>query len=289
MIEEIRFLISLEAANVLGVNVSSIKRWTDAGKLECIQTAGGHRKFLMSHLVQFIEKHEKNASHANVFPIECEADVDISYHVLKGDFEYLIEYVQERALISDRTSTLKVMNALFLAQYPLHMIYDKLIAPVLQRIGTLWMNEKISVIEEHIAAQTIRESISRLQGIIRLPEEKKGRAIFVNLSSELHDIGLKMAENILEMRGFETYFSGQMTPFIKIEQLFDKIRPDRLYISSTYVSDRDETQDEINSLCAICQKYKTGVFVGGRGWDILNYDHPVVIKRLYHFSEMHDS
>lgn len=289
MVEEIRFLNSLEAANVLGVNVSSIKRWTDAGKLECIQTAGGHRKFLMSHLVQFIEQHEKNASRANVFPIEKEADVEISYHVLKGDFDYLINYVLEQARKSDRTSTLKVMNALFLGKYPLHIIYDQLVTPVLQKIGTLWMNDQISVIEEHIAAQTLRESISRLQGIIRLPEPTHQKAIFLNLSSELHDIGLKMAENILEMRGFETYFSGQMTPFIKIDQLFNKINPDRLYISSTYVFNRDVTQDEVNHLLEICQKFNTKVFIGGRGWDSLSYEHPVVVKRLYNFTEMHES
>lgn len=289
MVEELRFLNSIEAAKVLGVNVSSIKRWTDAGKLECIQTAGGHRKFLMSHLVGFIGQNEKNTTKANVFPIENEADVDISYHVLKGDFEYLIGYVLNKACGSDRTATLKVLNALYLGHYPLYIVYDKLVTPVLQQIGTLWMNGEISIIEEHIAAQTMRESISRLQGIVRLPDVKKGRALFMNLSSELHDIGLKMAENVLEMRGFETYYSGQMTPFIKMDQLFEKVSPDRMYISSTYVFNQDATQDEVNQLFKICQNFDTHVYVGGRGWDALDYDHPVVVKRLYDFFEVHQS
>ena len=52
-------LNSEEAARLLGVNVSSIKRWTDEGKLSCIRTAGGHRKFQMSHLADFLKKFNK--------------------------------------------------------------------------------------------------------------------------------------------------------------------------------------------------------------------------------------
>lgn len=288
MAEEINFLNSIEAAKVLGVNVSSIKRWTDSGKLECIQTAGGHRKFLMTHLVKFIEQHNKQASKAHVFPIENEQDLEISFHVLKGDFEFLINYVFSKARYSDRPAVLKVLSGLYLGQYPLHYIYDKLVTPVLQQIGTLWMNDKLSIIEEHISAQTIREAISRLQGIIKIPEKRTGTALFINLSSELHDIGLKMTENIMEVRGFNTHYSGQMTPLINIEQLFANIRPDRLYIASTYVFNRDTTQEEVDQLFTICRKFNTRVYVGGRGWDVLNYDEDVVEKRMYTFEEVNE-
>ncbi len=62
MDQNISYLNSEEAARILGVNVSSIKRWTDNGKLECIQTDGGHRKFQLSHLSKFLEKHKKQNS-----------------------------------------------------------------------------------------------------------------------------------------------------------------------------------------------------------------------------------
>ena len=62
MESNVNYLNSEEAAKVLGVNVSSIKRWTDEGKLECIRTVGGHRKFLMNHLANFAEKNKKKSS-----------------------------------------------------------------------------------------------------------------------------------------------------------------------------------------------------------------------------------
>ena len=289
MAEEINFLNSVEAAKVLGVNVSSIKRWTDSGKLECIQSAGGHRKFLMNHLIRFIEANDTSTKKAHIFPIETEEDLEISFFILRGDFDFLTSYVLGKARAADRSAVLKAISGLYLGHYPLHTIYDELITPVLKQIGTLWMNDELTIVEEHIAAQTIREAISRLQGIIKIPDRKNGTAIFMNLSSELHDIGLKMSENILEVRGFKTYYSGQMTPFVKMEQIFNKIRPDRVYISSTYVFNRDSTQEEVNQLFTICKKFNTDVYVGGRGWDVLDYDHEVVVKRLYSFEETFES
>ena len=35
---------SNQVAELIGVNVSTIKRWTDTGKLNCIKSAGGHQK-----------------------------------------------------------------------------------------------------------------------------------------------------------------------------------------------------------------------------------------------------
>ena len=38
MKEEIQYFNSHDAAKILGVNVSTVKRWTDEGKLECIKS-----------------------------------------------------------------------------------------------------------------------------------------------------------------------------------------------------------------------------------------------------------
>jgi excisionase family DNA binding protein len=283
----VNFLNSEEAAKVLGVNVSTIKRWTDEGKLECIQTAGGHRKFLMNHLSEFLDKNKKKAKKVNVFTIESHTDLDISYRILKGDFEFLIQHVYTKALITDRYAIQKVLNGLYLGRYPLYEIYDKLITPVLHHIGYLWMEESISIIEEHLASQTIRDAVNRLQGIIHVPEHNGDKALCISLSNDLHDIALKMVQHILEVRGFKTYFSGQLTPILKIENVFEKFHPQRLYISCSIVSDREVTQTEVNELFSICNNFETQIYIGGRGWDQLDYAHPNVVKRLYTFEEVY--
>ena len=286
MSSEIHFLNSEEAARVLGVNVSSIKRWTDEGKLECIRTIGGHRKFQLDHLGSFLDKNKKKASKLNVFTVESSLDLELNYQILKGNFEYLRSYIITQAIKSNRVNVQKVLTALYLSQYALYQIYDNLLTPVLHEIGNRWRKNKLSIIEEHIAAQIIRDAIIRLQGIITLPSKKIGSALCLNLSSELHDISLKMVQNILELRGFKTYYSGQKTPYFDLEQMLTKLHLDRLYIASTMIMDIDENQEEINVLYNLCENNSIGIFVGGTGFDKLDYSHPSVVRRLNSFEEV---
>jgi len=284
-----KVLNSEEAARILGVNVSSVKRWTDEGKLECIRTIGGHRKFQMQHLTSFVQRNKKHMSKINIFTIENAEDLEINYYIVKGDFEYLTAYLIEKAIFGKRDEVQNVLTGLHLSQYPLYQIYDRLVTPVLHQIGFRWTEHDLTITEEHIASQIIRDGIIRLQGIVRVPREKIGQALCLNLSSELHDIALKMVQNILELRGFQTYFTGQKTPYLDLEQILLKIRPDRLYISSTYNEDERLAQLEIEKIFELCVKAKTEVFIGGRAFDHIKFDSQTMPVRLLTFKDVYES
>lgn len=281
-----KYFNSEEAAKILGVNVSTIKRWTDEGKLDCIKTAGGHRKFLMEHLAAFLDRNKKKTEKVNLFPVENEADLKISHHILKGDFSYLIDYTLKKALSSDIEKIQQVLNGLYLGQYPLHEVYDHLITPVLQRIGQMWVNSKISIAEEHIAAQIILDAIIRLQGIIRLPRKKTGKTLCLNFSNEFHSIALKMVEHILELRGFKVYYTGQNTPLMNIENVFEQIHPNRVYVSGTVVENKEQLEQEFREIGNLCSTHNAKLFVGGQAFDLISIDHPSVVRRLMTFQDV---
>jgi MerR family transcriptional regulator, light-induced transcriptional regulator len=283
----IKYFNSEDAAKILGVNVSTIKRWTEGGMLECIKTAGGHRKFLMSHLASFVEKNKKKNSKVNLFTLESEQDIEISYRILKGDFQYLNKYVLEQALACNREQIQQVLNGLYLGQFSLHQIYDLIVTPVLHQIGYLWEESKLSVLQEHLASQAIRDCITRLQGIIRIPEHNNGKVLCLTPSKELHDIPLKMVDHILEARGFTILYSGQLTPIDRIEEVFDVHKPKRLYISSTNLNNREQLQNEVDQLCEIARSRNCDVYVGGRSFDVINFNHPAIKRRLYTFEEVY--
>lgn len=283
---KVQYFNSQEAARILGVNVSSIKRWTEEGRLECVKTAGGHRKFFLEHLANFLEQYKKKTTRINLFPLEDTTDLEISFHILKGNFDFLSEYLVSESLNSNRERVQQVLNGLYLGQYPLYKIYDHLVTPAMARIGALFQQDKITIIEEHFATQTIRDSVIRLQGIIRIPREKTGTAICLNLSTELHDLALKMIDHLLEVRGFRVLFSGQITPVLNFEQIFSKYNPIRVYISSSMVSDIFASQAELDYISKLCQKYQTELYVGGRGLEKLKLTIPGVGRQLYTFQEI---
>lgn len=269
---------------ILGVNVSTVKRWTDEGKLRCLASAGGHRRFLMSHLAEFLETHNTKTSRINIFPIDSELDLQIAHRIIKRDYAFLIEYLLPQAFECRRDHIQHVLNGLYLAQIPLHEIYDHLVTPVLHRIGTLWAEGAIAVSKEHLATQSIKDAVIRLQGLLQLPSEKKGRVLCLNLSGELHDMALKMVDHLLEVRGFTVLYTGQVTPMVDLESVFEHFRPDRVYVSSTIVTDINISQPELDRCAHLCQQFSAQLFVGGSGFDCLRA--PEGTKRLYTFHDV---
>ena len=284
----VQYFNSQEAAKILGVNVSTIKRWTDGGKLGCIKSAGGHRKFLMEHLATFLETNKKKTEKVNLFPIETETDLRISNHILKGNFNYLNELVLNQALSCNIERVQQVLNGLYLGQYHLFQIYDKLVTPVLHKIGQMWFEDKISITEEHISSQLILDAIIRLQGIIRLPRKKVRKALCMNFSNEFHSIALKMVEHILELREYKVYYSGQNTPLIKLQNVFENFHPDRVYVSGTIVDHPDMLQEEFDEICRLSNEFKAKVYVGGRAFDTVKLNHPAVVRRLMTFEDVNN-
>ena len=56
-----KYLNSKEVSGILGINISTLKRWTDSGKLGCEKTAGGHRKFTMQHIRDYYKMHSNSS------------------------------------------------------------------------------------------------------------------------------------------------------------------------------------------------------------------------------------
>jgi excisionase family DNA binding protein len=284
-----KYLNSDAAARMLGVNVSTIKRWTDSGKLECIRSAGGHRKFLMGHLADFAASQEKGGGHINILPLGTPEERETAYQIQRGAYELLIPRVEQLALRGAYGQIHDILSELYLARHPLYAIYDELVTPILHRIGELWAEGTINVTEEHVASQGIRDSLVRLQDIVPAPGEMNEIALCMNLSVELHDIAIKMVQHILEERGFQVLFSGQGTPAERMEEVLCTYQLRRIYISSTVIRDKHAMQQDLDRILQMCWHLRTRVFVGGAGFDHLETSVPFVERRLRTFREVAES
>ncbi len=52
--QESRWLTLSAAADYLGVHFTTLRRWTDAGKVPCIRTPGGRRRYRLTELTAFL-------------------------------------------------------------------------------------------------------------------------------------------------------------------------------------------------------------------------------------------
>ena len=55
------WLSSTEASERLGVHLTTLRRWADAGSIPCFRTPGGHRRFRVSDLEAWVEGRQSTA------------------------------------------------------------------------------------------------------------------------------------------------------------------------------------------------------------------------------------
>ena len=48
-----KYLNTKQVGNLFDVNESTVRRWATSGKIECISSAGGHRKFSYQNVMNF--------------------------------------------------------------------------------------------------------------------------------------------------------------------------------------------------------------------------------------------
>jgi MerR family transcriptional regulator, light-induced transcriptional regulator len=280
---------SADVAKILGVNVATVKRWTDTGKLDCVKTAGGHRKFLLRHLAAFAMGHEKYSERLSLLPLDNQLNLELSHQILRADYDQLIPYVLDRAISCDQSAVKTVLNGLVMVNQNLASIYDDLLTPILHTIGEMWMDGRLSVSQEHLASQTIRDGIIQLQDVVVKPEKTQTKAFVLTLSEELHDIPAKMVQHLLEQRGFQVLFSGQKTPVGDTESVFKSFKPERVYLSSIYNENAPAAQAEFRELQDLCEKYDATLYVGGSGVAQLGLDDTHECIHLNTFTDVQAS
>jgi putative resolvase len=99
-----------EAAKILGVHVSSLRRWENEGKLKAIRTPGGQRRFILSEV-------EKVAGIPRAIRTVCYGRV--STHSQQDDLQRQLEHLRQRypeaEVISEIGSGLNFRRKKFLA------------------------------------------------------------------------------------------------------------------------------------------------------------------------------
>jgi putative resolvase len=112
-----------EAAKILGVHVSSLRRWENEGKLKAIRTPGGQRRFI-------IEEVEKIAGMPRTIRTVCYGRVSTPGHQddLQRQLEHLRTRYSEAEVISEVGSGLNFKRKKFLS------ILERIIDGDIQRL-----------------------------------------------------------------------------------------------------------------------------------------------------------
>ncbi|MGC2563331.1 MAG: cobalamin B12-binding domain-containing protein [Nitrososphaeraceae archaeon] len=145
--------------------------------------------------------------------------------------------------------------------------YDKLLKPVMYRIGDLWEQQKLDVDTENASTNTaislIKVINERITARIRMSGiSSQNKTVICTPDGELHGLACNMIESLLLSKGFKVYNISTSIPTEYIMDFMRDLQPDIIFISITLAENIKPAERLIQK---IHQKYnnRLPVVVGG--------------------------
>jgi len=138
----------------------------------------------------------------------------------------------ESLVHGDRLTCLEIAAGLVESGTPYHVLYTHLFQRSLYAIGALWEANRISVAVEHLATAVTESVMASLYPRLLAIQNPKGkRAVISCTVNEYHQIGARMAADMLESCGWDAWFLGANTPKQDLLSLLQEKQPDLLGLS----------------------------------------------------------
>jgi methanogenic corrinoid protein MtbC1 len=112
-------------------------------------------------------------------------------------------------------------------------IYFGIFEKALKEVGNLWEAGKIDIWQEHFISEVTMDSMREIKAREKRKKHRACSVIGVTAGPELHNIGLKMVLDMLEMEGWNTVYLGSNVPVQSLVKAVATEKPDLVAISVT--------------------------------------------------------
>jgi MerR family transcriptional regulator, light-induced transcriptional regulator len=252
-----------DVADMLQVDKTTVKRWTDEGKLKCFRTPGGHRKFRAEDLNQFMSDFNYNISATTFFPAVASDEAIMRGMIARKEFNVLDSVCFSAAIKGNKNDVLKLFSETYKNGMSLPLMFDKILRPTVQKISTLHISGKLLPPEKQLAMNSLANAIVLLSDIIVKPSFNGKTVICAMVENDPDDLELKALAVLLESGGFEVLNLGVGTSADSIAQLARNKRPHFVFLIASSVHNEDTLADEHKKVQSELQLYGGKLIVGG--------------------------
>ena len=152
----------------------------------------------------------------------------------------------------------------FVGQSTIEKFYEKIMNPVMAKIGDMWSVGKLSIATEHVASNVAQSLVKIISDNHKKNKLDKGKVIITTPVGEDHCIACNVLESLLLSKGFTIFNLSPSTPAESLIQFIKTVRPTAILISITL-------EDNIKSGQRLAKKIhdthkKLPIFVGGQAF-----------------------
>lgn len=137
--------------------------------------------------------------------------------------------------------------------------FDKILRPVMHKIGDDWATNKISIATEHVASNVAQTLVKIIMDEVTGNTSKKKILLCVPVGEE-HHLGCDVLETYLSIKGFKVYNMGTSIPTESILSFIENNKPDIILVSITLEDNISAGQRLVKK---IKEQYDIPILVGG--------------------------
>lgn len=143
-------------------------------------------------------------------------------------------------------------------------VYMHIFQPALYEIGRLWEQKQITIAQEHYCTAITQSIMAQLYPAM-FSGGRGGRSILsMSVGGDLHEIGVRMVSDFLEMDGWDTLHVGANTPTDAVIATLRERRPDVLAVSATLIGHVAQVAALVSEVRRDPSLASTKILVGGQ-------------------------
>jgi methanogenic corrinoid protein MtbC1 len=177
--------------------------------------------------------------------------------------ELAVEYLQ-LLLRADRGAAARLILRAMEEGVPLQDIYLQVFQRVQHEVGRLWQIGRLNVAQEHYCTAATQSIMSELYSRVFSSAQRGKRVLLAaSIGGELHELGVRMVSDLLELRGWDTRYLGANVPLQGLLQAAAESGAEMLAVSATMVVHLRAVLQLIRSLREHADLAKVKILVGG--------------------------
>ena len=276
-----KYLNTKQVGNLFDVNESTVRRWATSGKIECISSAGGHRKFSYQNVMNF----------ANTQGLKINSS-EIPYNVNR---KTVISDSVNHVFKNDAKSLELIFVQLFLDGTPLTDLMDNYVEKILVEIQNKLDRREVSIAEEHIARKIVSKALNNFKLTVSdSSSENKENILCLNLENDIPDLPIDIIQILLENKNYNVHNCGANTSIKDIKKLLSTKKYKAIFIylcdrqccTATVKDNLKKTNQDLNDISVLAKKYNIELYLGGPSFKNIDKD---VLRSYKTFSKYSES
>lgn len=255
-------LSTVQAAEILRVHPSTVKRWVDDGIIPASKTPGGHRKIVLLDLIRLVQ--EKQLPGPPLDSAILERYLSKSSPTPSNMDE--LRAGLESALNSHQPSEVqKILLKSHQSGLSIEPIGDELIFPVMEAVGRSWRMGQTDIAQEHLFTSQIHAGLIELRNRL-LPQAGSHLPMAIGACPEgdFYTLGNLLAELVLLQNGWQVTNIGPNTPCSSVISMARKLRPKLVWLSCTHLENPLSFVTECNALHQVTVELESNLYLGGQ-------------------------